>query len=245
MKKIYLLSIVIFLFVFLAINSSFSEPEINIYDSADNYKAETVNNQNILIILDCSYSMDDKIDGQRKIDIAKTVINNVLEELPKNINVGLRVYGHQDGFLFFDGCKATELLVPVASGTQNIITEKMKKLDAVGWTPICYSFEQAINNDFSGMDGKKRIILVSDGMETCGGDPCQFAVDLMKKRTDITIDVIGFNIESDPEAVSQLKCVALATYGKFYTANNASQFTDSLKRSLNVQEKVQGKIFVK
>lgn len=223
MKK----TILLILTLFCLTQAAFSEP------------------QNVLIILDCSYSMDDEINGVKKIDIARQQINNVLKELPNDVNLGLRVYGHKTSFLGINDCKETELLVPVTSNTRNSISSCMKNLCAVGWTPITYSMEQAVANDFVGISGQKRIILVSDGMETCGGSPCEFAVDLMKREKDFTIDVIGFDIASEPEAISQLKCVALATHGKFYTANNSSEFTESLKNSLRIKTKVQGEILSK
>ena len=223
------------------------ETNFNVYNTPNDYSSQDVDQrENVLVILDCSYSMDDEVRGKRKIDIARNVINDVLGELPENINMGFRVYGQADGGLFgIDGCKATELLVPIGYKTQNAISAQLKNLDAVGWTPICYSLDQAINNDFTRVGGRKRIILVSDGMDTCGGSPCDFAIDLMKRRTDVTIDVIGFDISSEPEAISQLKCTALATHGKFYTANNSAEFTKSLKNSLNVKKEVEGKIFSK
>jgi len=249
MKKIYFLFISIFLLIFsyIFLKPVFAEPQFNIYNTPQEYNSQEVDQrENVLIILDCSYSMDDEVRGKRKIDIARDVINDVLGQLPKNMNMGFRVYGHTDGgFLGFDGCKSTELLVPIGYKTQNAISAQLKNLDAVGWTPICYSLDQAIKNDFTGINGLKRIILVSDGMDTCGGSPCDFAVNLMKRRTDVTIDVIGFDISSEPSAISQLKCVALATHGKFYTANNAAEFTKSLRNSLNVQKEVEGKIFSK
>lgn len=223
------------------------DTNFNIYNTPNDYNPQNVNQrENVLVILDCSYSMDDEVRGKRKIDIARNVINDVLGELPKNMNMGFRVYGQEDGGLFgIDGCKATQLVVPIGYKTQNAISAQLKNLDAVGWTPICYSLDEAINNDFVGIQGRKRIILVSDGMDTCGGSPCDFAVNLMKRRTDVAIDVIGFDISSEPEAISQLKCTALATHGKFYTANNSAEFTKSLKNSLNVQKEVEGKIFSK
>jgi Ca-activated chloride channel family protein len=111
-------------------------------------------------------------------------------------------------------------------------------------TPITYSIDQAVSNDFSGIVGKKRIILLTDGMETCDGSPCEFAVDLMKRNMDVKIDVIGFDL-SEPAAVSQLKCTALATKGRFFTAGNDQELTQSLIKSLNVSEEVQGKVFNK
>ena len=96
-------------------------------------------------------------------------------------------------------------------------------------------------NDFGDFAGKKRIILLSDGGENCDESPCDYAMELIKTRDDISIDVIAFNI-TDPEANNQLKCAALATYGKFYTANTAAQLMNSLSKSLNVQTEVEGKI---
>src|SRR3989339_658108 len=68
--------------------------------------------EGVLIILDSSYSMEDKINGERKIDIAKRVINDVLNQLSPTVPVGLRVYGHKSDFLGFNACKASELKVP-------------------------------------------------------------------------------------------------------------------------------------
>lgn len=242
MKKIICLLSVLIMFSSPVV----CEPEFNIYNTPQQYNPQKVKkSENVLIILDCSYSMEDDINGMRKIDIARGVINEVLKHVSGDVNVGLRVYGHTKSLFGLSDCKATELLVPIAPNTQNAVFACMKKLNPVGWTPICYSLEQAIQKDFTQPFGKKRIILVSDGMETCGGSPCDFAVNLMKTRKDISIDVIGFDLASEPEAISQLKCVALATHGKFYTADNSYEFTESLKNSLRVKKEVQGEIFLK
>jgi len=199
------------------------------------------NKDNILIILDSSYSMNDKINGERKIDIAKRVINQVLSQTPGNVNIGLRVYGHKTGILGLNACRASELKVPVAPNTQNIIHNILMGIRPVGMTPISYSIQQAVDYDFNGLSGKKRIILVSDGMETCDGSPCDYVLGLVKRGIQLKVDAIGFDL-SEPEAVSQLKCTSLATKGKFYSARDASELTDSLNKSLNVNKEVEGKI---
>jgi len=205
--------------------------------------------ENVLIILDCSLSMEDEINGQRKIDIAKNTISTVLSEIPPTVNVGLRVYGHKrdklKGFLGIDKCEISDLLVPVGQNNRQVISQELSKLEPVGWTPICYSLEQASTYDFSNMPGKKRIILVSDGMETCSGSPCELAVDLVRKNSDISIDVIGFDVSSEPSVISNLRCVALATRGKFYTADDPEQFLRSLKQSFSVSREVEGRILGK
>lgn len=207
--------------------------------TADNYS----NKENILIILDSSYSMEEKINGERKIDIAKISINQVLNQLPPNVWVGLRVYGHKAGFLGFNACKASELIVPIGLNNQSLIANELLKIKPIGWTPISYSIEQALNYDFNGLQGKNRIILVSDGMETCNGSPCDYAVSLVRKNINVKIDVIGFDLNEEA-AISQLKCTALATKGKFYTASDAGELADRLTKSINASKEVQGKILI-
>lgn len=199
------------------------------------------NQESILIILDASQSMDEKIDGERKIDMAKNSINQVLSRLSPNIWIGLRVYGHKMGFLGINSCKASELKVAIGPNNQSLISNQLLSIQPVGMTPICYSLDQAINYDFLGKPGKKRIILVSDGMETCSGDPCDFAVNMVRNGSDIKIDVIGFDL-NEKIAMSQLKCTALATKGKFYAANNSKDLIDSLNKSFNSSKEVYGKV---
>ena len=208
--------------------------------------AYSLQRENVLIILDCSLSMEEKINGQRKIDIAKNVINNVLFEIPANVNLGLRVYGHKRdalrGFFGFDKCEVSELLVPVGPNSRQRISQALSALEPVGWTPICYSLEQAVSYDFTRLPGKKRIILVSDGMETCSGNPCELAVDMVRRNADVAIDVIGFDVSADPATISNLRCVALSTRGKFYAADNPEEFLRSLQESFSVSTEVQGKL---
>lgn len=197
--------------------------------------------ENILIILDSSYSMSEEVDGVRKMDIAKKVINHVLAQLSPDVKVGLRVYGHKSNLFGYKSCTASELKVPISSNSKSAISNALLKIEPVGMTPISYSIEQAANNDFIGTNGVRRIVLVSDGMETCGGDPCDFAISLVKNKIKMKIDVIGFDL-SEQAAMSQLKCVALATKGRFYAANNASELEKSLNKSFNVNKEVYGKI---
>ncbi len=202
--------------------------------------------ENVLIILDCSMSMDEKIRGQKKIDIAKNVIKRVLSEIPPDVNVGLRVYGHKrdavKGFLGIDKCEVSELLVPVSPGNRALIYRELTRLRPVGWTPICYSLTEASDYDFINLTGKKRIILVSDGMETCSGNPCELAVELVRENSDIAIDVIGFDLSADPSVISNLRCVALATRGKFYNVGNPEEFLRSMQQIFSISRDVQGRI---
>jgi len=240
----------IILISFLPAEKTFSRAGFNVYDTTQQYKVPiSAQRENILIILDCSLSMEDEINGVKKIDIAKDVINKVLAQIPGNVYVGLRVYGHKrnlfKSILGLDDCQASELLVPINTNNRYNISRALTGLHPVGMTPICYSIDQSINNDFVGLPGKKRIILVSDGMETCNGNPCDFAVNMVKRKINVSIDVIGFDLSSDPSAISSLRCAALVTRGKFYTADNSKQFLKSLQQSFSVSREVEGRILTK
>ena len=88
--------------------------------------------------------------------------------------------------------------------------------------------------------GEKSIILISDGLETCGGDPCELAQTINLSNIDLKIDVVGFGISDDPEAQNQLMCVATSTKGKYFLANNDQELTQGLTESIN--KSVTGKI---
>lgn len=200
-------------------------------------------NEAVLFIVDFSNSMAEKFRGVKKIDMVMNTISEILPTIPRSQKIGLRVYGHKAGFVASQACKASSLMVPISQGSAAIIEGTLLSLKPTGWTPITYSLKQAVANDFGTFGGKKRIILLSDGGENCDESPCDFALDLIKQRDDIYIDVIAFTI-FDQEANNQLKCAALATRGKFYTANTAAELKNSLSNSLGAKKEVQGKIIL-
>jgi Ca-activated chloride channel family protein len=132
----------------------------------------------------------------------------------------------------------------LGTGNRDAIYNALTKTRAVGWTPITYSLKQSVASDFIGVKGKKHIILLTDGGENCDESPCTYVIELMKYRDDISIDVIAFDV-NDYEARAQLKCTALTTSGKFFTANNASELRDSLFESLSIDKEVKGTIKVR
>lgn len=195
----------------------------------------------ILFIVDFSNSMNDKMGNKTKMQVALDTLTVILPKIPPAIKTGLRVYGYKAGFTYLQGCMASKMAVPFASQNADNILGALYATKAVGWTPITYSLKQAVNVDFSGVQGKKHIVLLTDGGENCDESPCTYAIELMKLRDDISIDVIAFDI-NDYEANDQLRCAAVATRGKFFTANTPYQLLDSLFESLNIDKNVKGVI---
>lgn len=199
------------------------------------------NDEQILFIVDFSNSMNDTISEVAKVDLARSTLAEILPKIPPNVKTGLRVYGHKTGFTYYQGCQASALTVPLACENYQNILGSLYQTRAVGWTPITYSLKQAVNNDFVGVKGKKHIILLTDGGENCDESPCTYAINLMKTRNDVVIDVIAFDIH-DIEANNQLKCTALTTSGKFLNANSASDLANSLFETIGISKDVKGSI---
>ena len=225
----------LFLFLFLTTLPVFG---YNVY-SPDNYSYK--NEDKVLFILDFSNSMTEYLDGETKLDMMLKTMYEILPQIDNNTLIGLRVYGHKGGFTAMNACRASSLIVPVERANSNKIGTALKNLNPRGMTPITYSLKQSVNEDFAGISGKKRIILLTDGGENCDESPCEYVMKLIKTRKDISIDVIAFNI-NDEDDLEQLKCTALVTSGKFYTANTAAELAKSLNSSLTVKKDVDAKI---
>lgn len=233
----FILIAILFLLVGIA-----SAENYNVYKPNDFSKA-AVNeyDERVLFILDFSNSMEETIQEEKKVDLMLKTMAQILPTINKNTWVGMRVYGHRMGFTQIDACKASSLLVPITPGSAALIQAKLAKTHPRGMTPITYSLKKAVENDFMGYGGKKHIILLSDGGENCDESPCTWAMELIKTRKDVKIDVIAFNV-SDQDDLDQLQCTALVTTGKFHTAKTSAELIKSLQNSLNTHKKVEAKI---
>ena len=245
----------IILVLFLAIFGLLLIPKAKTEDSSFDYRiyspsdvsgisqkiAQTQKNSQIIFIVDFSNSMNDYIGSKTKLDMAREVLSEILPKISPSIKTGLRIYGHKTGFTYLQGCQASKLMVAPNYNNHNNIIQSLYSVNAVGWTPITYSLKQTINNDFATVTGKKHIILLTDGGENCDESPCTYAINLMKTRSDITIDVIAFDI-SDIEANNQLRCTALMTSGKFLSAQNEYDLAKSLFETVGISKDVRGDV---
>ena len=92
-----------------------------------------------------------------------------------------------------------------------------------------------------GLDGEKHIILITDGGENCDESPCKYAMNLVKYRKDIRIDVIAFNIGNEDD-LDQLECVATVTKGKLYNADTKAELMHGLNNAFKARKEVDAKI---
>ncbi len=175
-------------------------------------------NPEILFVLDVSGSMGDKAGGVQKLQAAKNSIYSIAPELSdKDINLGL---------MHFSGCGGVSYSLPPGSNNSSQINSVIGGLSPGGGTPLADALRQAGNQMRASSADQKRIVLLSDGKESCGGDPV--SVVSRFSSSDLKVHVIGFDVGSD--AVSQLSAIAAAGNGQFNQAINAQQLRDLFEK---------------
>lgn len=179
----------------------------------------------ILFLLDGSGSMMGQWEGGKsRIEIAKTILTRLVDSLRNNQNLelALRVYGHR-----YDrksnNCQDTKLEVAFGPKNHTAIINKLKEVVPKGVTPITYSLLQAAK-DFPASAGYRNIlILITDGIESCGGDPCATSIELQKKGVFLRPYVIGLGLEGG----KVLDCV-----GKYTDSQNTNSFNKVLNDAI-------------
>ncbi len=179
------------------------------------------------IILDASGSMWEKVQGEHKIKIAKNTLQKLIPTLDPKHHVGLRVYGHRKS----QDCEDIELAVPVGKDNRQSILKRIEILEPKdrSMTPIASALEEAAKS-LKQYEGEKGILLISDGKESCGKDPCKIIQDLMQKGFQVKVNIVGFDIR-EKEADEQLSCIAKATGGTYVSAKNADELFKEVEKS--------------
>lgn len=183
----------------------------------------------LLLMLDSSGSMnEDDPSGGTKMDAAKKALTGVVDDLPKDANVGLRVYGAKEpgGKPTKAACADTQLEAPIKPLDRPGLKKTIKGFTAKGETPIAHSLEKGLED--LGDTGKRNIVLVSDGEESCVPDPCPVVKKLAKDGVDLRIDTVGFDVSG--KARKQLQCLADAGNGSYYDAEDAEELSTSLTK---------------
>lgn len=171
----------------------------------------------ILFLFDASQSMFARWETDTRFEIAKKLLSGIVDSLHliDNVQTGLRVYGHTKKFPPQD-CDDTRLEVPIGKANGYRIKEKLNAISPSGTTPIARSLEEC-GKDFPEGPGRNIIILITDGIEECNGDPCAVSMALQKKGIFLKPFIIGLNMST--ELQKQFECV-----GNFYDASTENTF---------------------
>jgi von Willebrand factor type A domain len=173
-----------------------------------------------LFVLDASGSMMGKVEGKPKIDVARSVMGEVMKSLDPAVRTGLIAYGHRSK----DDCKDIEVVAPVGAERAALV-QAVNGLQAKGKTPLTESIRLAVSQ-FREYEGAASVVLVTDGLETCEGDPCAAAREAIASGVKLRIHVVGFDLK--PEEAAQLQCIAKEGKGKYFSASNATGLSHAL-----------------
>jgi Ca-activated chloride channel homolog len=176
----------------------------------------------ILFLLDASGSMYAAMDKDVRINVAKRLLGKIIDSLEqaKDVQVGLRVYGHTTP-PGQRNCKDTRLEVPFKAHNHKQIKEKIHDITPKGTTLIAYSLQQAAY-DFPKEPGVRNIIiLITDGIEECEGDPCAVSEALQSQGVVLKPFIIGLGSTDDFRKA--FECV-----GRYYDANTEESFNTVL-----------------
>jgi Ca-activated chloride channel family protein len=182
------------------------------------------------LVLDVSGSMRARdIDGGTRMAAAKQAFNEVLDATPEEVELGIRTLGADyAGDDRKTGCKDTAQLYPVGPLDRTEAKTAVATLAPTGWTPIGPALLEAAD-DLDGGNGSKRIVLISDGEDTCAPlDPCEVAREIAAKGIGLTIDTLG--LVPNTKMRRQLSCIAEATGGTYTSVEHTDELADKVNQ---------------
>jgi Ca-activated chloride channel family protein len=183
----------------------------------------------VLLVLDASGSMFNKLgDGQYRITAAKDAVAGFVSRLPAapDLHVGLRVYGARVAALDDGACEDSELVVPVDGFDRDRLLDAVRGTQAKGATPIATSLALALD-DLQGADGRAIVVLVTDGIESCGGDVRAAVEALTSAGLEVDLRIIGFDLDD-------LAIRSFEGLGTFENARSVEELAAALGRAVDV-----------
>jgi hypothetical protein len=181
--------------------------------------------RNLEIVLDVSGSMNTALGTSTRWKTALEVLKQVVDTLPDDFNVALRVYGHRYSSKSAETCTDTELVVPLAKLDRARVLSQATRLRPRGETPLVRSILQTMGDLRAGGGGA--VILITDGEESCKGDPTAAAAELKASGLDVTLNIVGFTL-TGKDVEAQLSTLAGSTGGRYFGAQDGAQLSRAL-----------------
>ena len=175
-----------------------------------------------VIVFDASGSMWAQLeDGKSRIEIAREVIDDFAADRDAEVPVGVVAYGHNRR----GDCGDIETVLPIGQYSGDELAETIRGLNPQGMTPLTDSMAMA-REMLPPTAESADIILITDGLENCEGDPCALASEFAAEGIDLRAHVVGFALEE--EAVQTLACVPEQTGGQLFTTQSGSELAAAL-----------------
>jgi Ca-activated chloride channel family protein len=160
----------------------------------------------------------------------------IIQHLPDSAQVALRIYGHRYLVHQPSACQDSELVIPFAKIDKPRLLAAVSAIRPRGMTPIAHSLRQ-VASDFRDIPGAKIVVLVTDGIEECGGNPSAVVAELQGKELQVKIHVVGFAL-ADQAIKEEMAHLAGITGGLFFDAQDAEQLRKAIEQALTVPYEV-------
>ncbi|WP_136657208.1 VWA domain-containing protein [Nitratireductor sp. XY-223] len=185
---------------------------------------------NILLVVDGSNSMWGQIDNIAKMETARDTLSKLITDLPSGADLGLMAYGHRrEG-----DCEDVELMSALGTDAPERIRTLIGSIQPRGKTPIATALVRA-RDAFSGREGQNNhVLLVSDGIESCDGNPCDVAKSLREAGLNVSAHVVGFGVSR--EEGKQLTCIAENTGGRYFDVANTAAFNEAIEEVTQIAQ---------
>lgn len=179
------------------------------------------------VILDASGSMLRRIEGERRIDIAHDALSQLVDNtLPEGMPFAFRAFG-----LEADAC-LTELRTPLGPLDRAAARQAIQAVPAINnaRTAIADSLAAAAD-DLAQASEPRVIVLVTDGEETCEGDPLATIEMIRQSGFDVRVNIVGFAID-DAALAETFAGWAKAGNGAYFEAQNSDALNAAVDTAL-------------
>lgn len=167
--------------------------------------------------------MKSEWNGTSKFELAGEILSKTIDSVTRsnqNAQCALRVFGHQSPRTA-NNCEDTRLEVPFSQGNAGSIEQRLKQLHPQGQTPIEFTIRQALS-DFPDSAASNAIILITDGIETCGGDYCRLADEMAAKNVVLRPFIVGLGLSDSLK--KKFDCL-----GTFYDVQNEDMLSSTMQ----------------
>ncbi|WP_420137555.1 VWA domain-containing protein [Sphingomonas sp.] len=178
----------------------------------------------VIVMIDGSGSMAGRMGAKTKLELAREAARSFVDGLPPSVQTSLLVFGQQgnnEEAGKAKSCAAIDIMAPMSTDRAGY-RAALTQVRAVGWTPLAAALDRAEGLlAASSTPGEQIIYVVSDGEETCGGDPVAAAKRINAGRTRAIVNVIGFKLPGGEAA--KLAAVARAGGGGFVNLSTEAE----------------------
>jgi Mg-chelatase subunit ChlD len=176
-------------------------------------------------VFDASGSMWNRIEGERtRIEVARDVVGQYFTTRDSAVPLSVIAYGHNRR----GDCRDIEVIAPMSRADGPALADRLRRLTPRGMTPLTDSLRQARAQIPANAESAD-IILVTDGLETCRGDPCALAAAFAAEGIAIRAHVVGFGLTG--AQVQAMSCITEQTGGRLFETNSGAELADALRQA--------------